>query len=126
MPPKMFFTPKERETLGVLVNNISFYATQLVQQTEAELTRRALANLAKVKTQDQALLKRLDELARDQQEESPQRLIEDFARVPGDTVHMLGLLRRCLLVSAFLGHCIAQPNYAEIPSAQLAEENRLH
>lgn len=126
MPPNIMFTPKERERLGVLVNNISFFGTQLIHQTEAQLTRRALANLATVKKEDDALLKRLDELAREQGEESPLRLIEDLTRMPGDAAQMLTLLRRCLLVSAFLGHCIAQPNFAETPGAQPHREKRLH
>ena len=85
-----------------------------------------MANLATVKKEDEALLKRLDELAREQSEESPLRLIEDLTRMPGDAAQMLTLLRRCLLVSAFLGHCIAQPSYAEMPGAQLPKEKRLH
>lgn len=123
---KMLFTPKERETLGVLVNNLSFYGTQLVQQSDADLTRRALANLARVRADEKALLKRLDELAREQAEESPLRMLEDLARLPGDMAQMLILVRRCLLTTAFLGHCIAQPNYAQMPGAEMADEKRLH
>ncbi|HEV8032542.1 MAG TPA: hypothetical protein VGP42_16140 [Stellaceae bacterium] len=126
MPLKMLFTPTERERLGVLVNNISFYGTQLINQTGPDLTRQALVNLAKVKKEDEVLLKRLDELTREQSEESPLRLIEDLARIPGDIAQMLTLVRRCLLASAFLGHCLAQPNYAQMPSAWLGEEKRLH
>lgn len=123
---KMLFTPKERETLGVLVNNLSFYGTQLVQQSDADLTRRALANLARVRADEKALLKRLDELAREQAEESPLRMLEDLARLPGDMAQMLILVRRCLSTTAFLGHCIAQPNYAQMPGAEMADEKRLH
>lgn len=126
MPLNMLFTPTERERLGVLVNNISFYATQLINQTGPELTRRALANLALLKKENEALLKRLDEIAREHNDESPLRLIEDLTRVPGDVAQMLALVRRCLLASTFLGHCIAQPNQAGLPAEALPREKRLH
>ena len=110
----------------MLVNNISFYATQLISQTSIELTKKALANLATVKREDAALLKRLDQLARDQGEESPLRLIEDFTTLPSDAAQMLTVLRRCMLATAFLGHCLAQPDVPEMSSEQLAGEERLH
>jgi hypothetical protein len=59
---------------------------------------------------DEDLLKRLHELARDQGEESPQRLIEDLARMPSDAVQPLTVLGRSLLVASFLGRCIAEPS----------------
>jgi gamma-glutamyl:cysteine ligase YbdK (ATP-grasp superfamily) len=126
MTSAMMFTPTERERLGVVVNNVSFYASQLINGTDAALTRRALANLATVKREDDALLKRLDELAREQGDESPLRLIEDLVRVPSDAAQMLALARRCMLVAAFLGHCIAQPNNAQVPTEQLQQGKRLH
>jgi hypothetical protein len=126
MPSSIIFTPKERERLGVMVNNVSFFGTQLIHQTGADLTRRALGNLATVKKEDEPLLKHLDELAREQGEESPLRLIEDLTRMPGDAAQILALVRRCLLVSAFLGHCIAQPSHLEIASEPLPKEKRLH
>jgi hypothetical protein len=125
MPLKTLFTPAERERLGVLINNLSFYGSQLISQTGAELTARALANLANARKEDKALLERLDELAREHNEENPLRLIEDLARAPGDVAHMLTVARRCMLASAFLGHCIAQPNYAQMPAEQSAAEKRL-
>jgi hypothetical protein len=51
----------------------------------------------------------LDELAREKNEEIPSRMIEDLARVPSDLAQALSMIRRCLLASAFLAHCIAQP-----------------
>jgi hypothetical protein len=122
---KMLFAAKERERVGVLVNNICFFATQLIQQTSADLTRRALANLATVKKDDEDLLKCLDELARGQGEESPQRLIEDLARMPSDAVQLLTVLRRCMLVSSFLGRCIAEPS-PESPGTELTARDRVH
>jgi hypothetical protein len=129
MPLSMNFTVTERERIGVLVNNIGFYAAQLMMQVSPELTKRALANLAKSKREDELLLKRLDEAAREQRDESPLRLIEDFARLPADVAQTLTLVRRCLLASAFLGHCIAQPiieHHRQVAADALDSEKRLH
>jgi hypothetical protein len=126
MPLEMLFTPAERKRLGVLINNISFFGSQLISQTGPALTRCALANLAKATKEDDVLLKRLDEMARGHNEESPLRLIEDLARGSGDVAQMLTLVQRCMLVSAFLGHCIAQPHYAEMPAEQSGTRKRLH
>ena len=126
MPFRTVFTAAERERLGILVNNLTVYAAQIMLQSSPEFTRRALANLVKVKNEDEALLKRLDEIARDQGDESPSRLIEDLARLPADLAQMLTLVRRCLLASAFLGHCVAQPSHPEIASEALRSEKRLH
>jgi hypothetical protein len=94
MPLRMAFSAAEREKLGVLVNNICVFATQMVMHSGADLVTRALANLAKVKQEQEELLKRLDELAREQNEESPFRLVEDLPRVPTDVAQMLTLVRR--------------------------------
>lgn len=126
MPLKVPFTSAERQRLGVLINNISFFGSQLISQTEPELTARALANLAKATKQDKVLLNCLDELAREHKEESPLRLLEDLARVRGDVAQMLTIVRRCMLASAFLAHWIAQSNYAELAAEQLGAQKRLH
>jgi hypothetical protein len=122
----MLFTPAERKRLGVLINNISFFGSQLISQTGSGFAGCALANLAKATKEDDVLLKRLDEMARGHNEESPLRLIEDLARGPGDVAQMLTLVRRCMLASAFLGHCIAQPNCAQMPAEQSGTQKRLH
>lgn len=126
MPSRMVFTNAERERLGVLVNNLSFYASQIMIQGSPELTKRALANLDKLKKDDEALLRRLDELAREQSDESPLRVIEDVVRQPTDIAQMLTFVRRCLLASAFLGHCLAQPTHASVATNELSPEKRLH
>ena len=126
MPLRLVFSPAERERLGVVVNNLSIHAAQMMLQTSPEFSLRALANLAKVKKEDEALLKRLDAAAREQEDESPLRLIEDLARVPTDVAQILSLVRRCLLASAFLGHCMAQPTHPEIAAEVLGPEKRLH
>ena len=125
MPLRMVFTATERERMAVVVNNLCFYGSQLVIQGLPESPQRALINLGKVKNEQEALLKRLDEVAREQSDESPLRVIEDLAQLPNDVAQMMTLVRRCLLASAFLGHCLAQPIHpasAEAPSL----EKRLH
>jgi len=120
------FTTTERERLGVLVNNLSFYGSQIMIQGSPELANRALANLNKMKNDDKALLEHLDEVAREQSDESPLRVIEDLVRLPSDIARMLTLVRRCLLASAFLGHCLAQPIHPSAVSNPLSPEKRLH
>ena len=126
MPQRMVFTATEREKLGVLINNISVFASQIVSNSGPHFSTRALANLAKLKVDQEELLKRLDQLAREQNEESPLRLIEDLPRLPTDLAQMLMLVRRCLLTSAFLGHLLAQPTHPQAGAESLSREKRLH
>ena len=122
----MLFTSTERERLGVIVNNIGIYGSQLIQQTGAEFTRMALANLARVREQNHEVLRRLDELAREQGEESPLRLVEDMVRLPADAAQILTLLRRCLLVSAFLGRCLAESSALVATPTQPDKKDQMH
>lgn len=126
MPFRIVFTATERERLGAVVNNLSFYAAQIMLQGSPELCRRALANLGRVKNEDEALLKRLDEVAREQSDESPLRVIEDLVRLPTDMAQMMILVRRCLLATAFLGHCLAQPTHPPVASEAVNSDKRLH
>jgi hypothetical protein len=126
VPLRLVFTAKERERLGVLVNNLGIYAAHIMLQTNPEFSQRALANLAKVRREDEPLLNRLDEVAREQGDEMPFRLIEDLSRLPSDVAQMMTIVRRCLLASAFLGHCIAQPPHVESSTDAQSAENRLH
>lgn len=117
----MAFTATERERMAVLINNLCFYASQLVIHSSAEISQRALLNLDKIKNEYEPLLKRLDEVAREQGDHSPLRVIEDLVHRPNDVAQMLMLVRRCLLASGFLGHCLAQPIHAvsaEAPSPE--------
>ena len=57
------------------------------------------------------MLRQLDKLARDSGDKSALRLIEDLARIPANLIQILAVVRRCLMASAFLGHCIA---YGEV------------
>jgi hypothetical protein len=117
-------TATERERLGAVVNNLSFYAAQIMLNGSPELCGRALANLGRLKDEDEALLKRLDEVARKQSDESPLRLIEDLVRLPTDMAQMM--MRRCLLATAFLGHCLAQPTHRSVASEAVHPDKRLH
>ena len=85
----MDFTATEREKLGVLVNNLSMFAAQLVSCRGSDVAMQALANLAKLKKECEGLLKRLDELARESADESALRLIEDLPRTPPDLMQAL-------------------------------------
>jgi hypothetical protein len=126
MPLRMVFTAAEREKMAILVNNICIYATQLIVHDGVGFATRALANLAKVKKENEDLLKRLDQLARESGDESPLRLIEDLTRMPSDMAQMLTVVRRCLAASAFIGHCLAQPDHPGITLETLSRETRLH
>ena len=126
MSARMVFTAHEREKLGVLVNNIAIFAAQIVNQRGAAFTAQALMNLTKVAREDEDFLKRLDQLAREQQDESPSRLIEDLPQLPNDLMQKLTIVRRCLLASAFLGHCIAQPPFPELSTIPIGQEKRPH
>jgi hypothetical protein len=126
MPPHLPLTATEREKLGALVNNISIYAAQIITRTLAGLVTTALGNLTKLKNEQEELIKRVDELAREQGEESPLRLIEDLRRVPADVAQMLTLVRRCLAASAFLGHLLAQPNDPQLTADPMKRETLLH
>ncbi len=126
MPLRMVFTAAEREKMGILVNNLCIYATQIINQDRSSFSTRALTNLAKLQNEDAEFMRRLDGLAREHGDESPLRLVEDLARTPADMAQMLTLVRRCLAASAFIGHCLAQPDHPGITSETLSHERRLH
>ena len=120
-------TADEREKVGVLVNNLSVFAQQLIMQTGSDFATRALSNLATLKQQQKVLLKRLDDLARDHKEESPLRLVEDLRGFPTeDAAQILTIVRRCLSVCAFLGHLLAQPTLPHAANDADGDAKRLH
>ena len=120
------FTDIEREQLGILVNNICVFATQLIRLDGTGVEGRAGANLFKVSREHEDFLRRLDELAREHGEEPTLRLIEDLTRTPSDVAQILTLVRRCLAASAFLGHLIAQRSQPSIAVHAMTQEARLH
>src|SRR3954470_18641640 len=109
MPRGIDLSTTDREKVAVLVNNLNIFAAELISRTTPVIGTRAFLNLKKVRDERGDLIRRLDELARAQGDESPLRLIEDLPRVPTDVAQMLTMVRRCLLSAAFLAHCIAQP-----------------
>ena|SRR5947209_5966540 len=114
MQSRLAFSATEREKFGVLVRPNS------VRSPGARTNESRKAN------GNEDLLRRLDEFARAQGDESSLRLIEDLPSMPCDVAQILTFVRRCLLVSAFLGHCIAQPARPEIASEAFGEGRRLH
>lgn len=114
----MKFSTVERRTLAVLINNFSIFGSQLIARSGIDFSSRALRHLTAVYKDQPELIKRLDLLAREQKDESPSRLIEDLALVPSDMAQLSLLVRRCLLVSAFLGHCLAQPTAEDIADGE--------
>lgn len=126
MPSQTAFTVIEREKIGVLINNVSVYAAQLLARGATDVSPLALRNLAKLTREHGPVIKRLDEFCRAQNEESPLRLIEDLRQVPRDVKQMLNLVQRCLLLSAFLGHLLAQPGIPEAAGKTVPAENWLH
>jgi hypothetical protein len=118
------FSATERQKLAVLINNFSVFASQVITLSGADFRTRSLRNLAAVKKRHPQLLGRLDDLARDQNEEIPSRLIEDLARMPSDLAQAISLIRRCLLASAFLAHYLAQP--AEEQGEPIGKSPSLH
>src|SRR2546423_8830414 len=82
----------EREKVGVLINNIGVYASQLMHQDLPGVATRALANVAKFKAENEDLLKRLDEVARELGDAPPLPVGEDLARTPPDVAQMLTLV----------------------------------
>ena len=120
------FTPLEAERIGMLINNIAMFAAQVVHRNVPEFARLSVENLMSMKVEDEALLKRLDEMARQQGDESSLRLIEDLAAAPADMLQSLNLVRRCAMAVAFLGHCIATPRQTQGPAATARADKRLH
>ena len=116
MSPRITLNPIEREKLGALINNVSVLGQQLIARTGADFSNRALNNLETIKQEEEKLLIRLDTFAREHQEESPLRLLEDLRRVPADLAQMLTMVRRCHSVCIFLGHLLAQPMHLRLAS----------
>jgi len=122
----VYLTPAEIETLGMVVNALGFAGSQLILRHGPELYLHAQANLRKFKSEHEELLKRLDQAARQSQDESALRLIEDLEMMPADVVQSLHAARRCLLAAAFLGHCIAAHRHPPAAAVARHEHKRLN
>jgi hypothetical protein len=136
------FTHPEMEKLARLVNNFGILGSQLICRSsqlmcrilgsqlichsQPDLGQLAHANLQNLKISDEQLLRRVNQLARKSGDEGALRLIEDLERLPSaDPMQSLSLARRCLLASAFLGHCIAAASrHPYVPSVIVFEQHR--
>lgn len=126
MPSFPLFTAADVEVMAKIVNNVGIYASQILHNHRSDLAQRSLINISKIKKDDDGLLKRLDQMAREQGDESPLRLIEDLSRLPANVTGLLELVRRCLLTTAFLGHCMALPKSDQLSVAAVQQEKHLH
>jgi hypothetical protein len=110
-----FLTPSEIGELARLVNSFGIIGGQLIAKSRPEHYQRAHANLQNFRRSNKELLERIDGMARQTGDESALRLSEDLEKVPTDVAQALQLARRCLLASAYLGHCIAAVDRAADP-----------
>ena len=122
----VYLAPGEIETLGMILNALGIVGSQLILRHRPELLLHAQANLRKCKSEHEELLKRLDQAARQSQDESALRLIEDLDMIPADAVQSLHAARRCLLAAAFLGHCIAAHRQPPATAVARHEHERLN
>jgi len=123
---ELYFTAAEIETLGRLVNGLGIIGSQLILRNRPDLYPQAHANLRKCKSEYEELLKRLDRIARQSEDESALRLIEDLDVVPTDATQNLLVARRCLLAAAFLGHCIVSYSHPHRPTITSPAHKRLN
>ena len=123
---ELYFTAAETEMLGRLVNGLGIVGSQLILRNRPDLHLQAHANLRKCKSEHEELLKRLDQIARQSEDESALRLIEDLDVVPTDATQNLLVARRCLLAAAFLGHCIVSYSHPHRPTITPPAHKRLN
>src|SRR5438552_18822469 len=87
----------------MIVNALGVTGSQLILRHRPELYLHAQANLQKCRGEHEELLKRLVHAARQSNDESALRLIEDLEMMPDDAMHILPSARRRLVGDAFLG-----------------------
>jgi len=121
------FTASAIRKLAVLINCLSVIGSQLVAQREGTLNQ-GRANLLKFRNENAELLQEVHGLALKDNAESALRLIEDLERpAVADAGYLLGLVKRCLLASVFLSHCIATSGgEMSLAPSENASEQRLH
>jgi len=123
---EQFFTAGEIEILGKVVNSLGIMGSQILLRHRPELYLQAHANLRKCRKDSEELLKRLDHMARQSKDESALRIIEDLDVIPEDAAQSLHVARRCLLASAFLGHCIASFSHPRSETVVRLQDKRLN
>ena len=123
---EQYFTAGEIEILGKVVNSLGIMGSQILLRHRPELYLQAHANLRKCRNDSEELLKRLDHMARQSKDESTLRIIEDLDVMPEDATQSLHIARRCLLASAFLGHCIASYSHPHSETVVRLQDKRLN
>ena len=123
---EQYFTTSEIEILGKVVNSLGIMGSQILLRHRPELYLQAHANLRKCRNDSEELLKRLDHMARQSKDESALRIIEDLDVIPEDAAQSLHVARRCLLASAFLGHCIASYSHPRTETVVRLQDTRLN
>ena len=123
---EQYFTAGEIEILGKVVNSLGIMGSQILLRHRPELYLQAHANLRKCRNDSEELLKRLDHMARQSKDESALRIIEDLDVMPEDATQSLHIARRCLLASAFLGHCIAAYSHPRSETVVRLQDKRLN
>jgi hypothetical protein len=119
-----FVTPGEIGNLARLVNYFGIIGGQLISRSRPQHYQRAHANLQNFRRGSKELLEKVDAMARKTGDESALRLAEDLEREPADLAQGLNLARRCLLASAYLGHCIAEADRAVSTTATPAQPDK--
>jgi hypothetical protein len=119
-------THREVEQPGRLVNAFGYVGQQIITMTSPVKYRQARDLLKKVQRQDEALLKRLDQLAQSVNDESPLRLIDDIQPTTMDVTGNLKIARRCFGVCGFLGHCIVVYSRVEATAIVPSSARSLH
>jgi hypothetical protein len=121
-----YFTAAEIGKLARLVNSFGIIGAQLIVRHRPDYYQRAHINLQNFRRDNKELLERIHSLARESGDESALRLAEDLEKMPPDAMQVLALARRCLLASAFLGHCIAASDQPHIQPSAPQLDKRLH
>jgi hypothetical protein len=122
-----YFAVTEVEQLARLINSLGIVGAQLMVRHRPDHYQRAQTNLQNFRHKNRELLDRVHSLALKSGDESALRLVEDLERVPPDAMQALVLVRRCLLASAFLGHCIAHAERSAVqPSDVQPVARQLH
>jgi len=116
----------DTEAIGKLINGFGILGSQLQLRQRPDFRQKAAENLLFYRDQYGDLLSRLDRVARRNKDESPLRLIEDLDIPVTDAFGYLTLARRCLLVCAFLGHCLSTIVIVQPTEKAISEQRILH
>jgi hypothetical protein len=121
-----YFSATELGKLARLVNALAIIGAQLIGRHPPDHYQRAHINLRNFRRNNKELLEKIHSMAGESRDESALRLAEDLERMPPDVIQALALARRCLLASAFLGHCIAASDQPHIQTDAPHLDRQLH